>query len=341
MNPTNAILRLQQMAEEAGALSVAVLRMDNPLLRKAVAQQNQQMKGWLKEGQQGEMAYLTTSFPLRSDPWRAFPFAHSVVVVSFNADWGDLSASHPFPSPAPTAPVGYISAYARGIDYHRVGRELLEQLRGALEKDTQSVVAVDTQPVYERIFAWTAGLGIRGANGLLRTPQAGVRVFIGCLFVEQELPEQILTPVFSHSCADCEACQYRCPTRALGLDGVVDARRCISYLTIEKRSPLSREEGEMIGDWIFGCDVCTTACPPCSTDDLRIPVDLEWLLKTPSGKLRRALSSTSVAYAGVTQLRKNAVVLLKKSEDLQARKLLRWVTKNTGSELIRQQIHQW
>lgn len=94
----------------------------------------------------------------------------------------------------------------------------------------------------------------------------------------------------------------------------------------------------MIEDWLFGCDGCSVVCPPRDKIDTRIPVDLEWLLKTPAAELRRLIKGNAVSYAGVTQLRKNAVVILKKDSSSAARELLDWVGKKTGSELIRDQL---
>ena len=97
----------------------------------------------------------------------------------------------------------------------------------------------------------------------------------------------------------------------------------------------------MIGDWLFGCDECTTVCPPRDKADTRIPVDLEWLLKTPAAEVRRTIKGNATAYAGVSQLRKNAVVILKKMKSPRADELLGWVRNNTGSDLIREQIELW
>jgi epoxyqueuosine reductase len=156
--------------------------------------------------------------------------------------------------------------------------------------------------------------------------------------VDLELPEVIHEVAMPFGCEDCRACIKKCPTDAIRFGKPMDARRCISYLTIEKKSLLTAEEGAMIGDWIFGCDDCTTVCPPRDKVDTRIPVDLEWLLKTSAGALRRTIKGNATSYAGVTQLRKNAVVVLKNMKSPQADALLEWTLKNNGSDLIRQQI---
>ncbi len=143
------------------------------------------------------------------------------------------------------------------------------------------------------------------------------------------------------ACATCHACVKNCPTGAIQSGQPIDARKCISYLTTEKRGTLSQEEGESIGNWLFGCDDCTMVCPPRIEADTRIPVDLEWLFKAPASEIRRTIKGNATAYAGVTPLRKNAVVVLKNIETPCAQDLLQWVHENTGSELIRRQIDLW
>lgn len=322
-----------------GAHSAACIRMDNPLLRQRIEENNALMARWLEAGLHGEMDYLERMFPEKADPWKTFPFAKSVIVLAFTNRWGDPEAKHPFPAPADDALLGYISAYAKEVDYHSTGQAMLAELKALLGGGGEAEAAVDTKAVYERLFATVGGLGIIGGNDLLRVPdRTNVRVFIGCLFIDAELPEVIHETRMPFTCDDCLACIKKCPTNAIESGKPIDARKCISYLTIEKRSVLNREESEMIGDWLFGCDDCTKVCPPRDKIDTRIPVDLEWLLKTPAGALRRLLKGNAVSYAGVTQLRKNAVVVLKKRKTPRARELLDWVEKNSGSKLVLDQL---
>ncbi len=333
---------LAETAREIGAHSAACIRMDNPVLQRSIEENNIRVSGWLKKQRHGEMDYLERMFANKSNPRKTFPAAQSAVVLCFTNQWGDPAAMHPFPTPKDGALLGYISAYAKEIDYHHKGQAMLEKLRNRLGQEIQAEAAVDTKAVYERLFATVGGLGIVGGNDLLRVPgRTNVRVFIGCLFVDVELPEVIHEPKMPFSCDDCLACIKHCPTGAIEFGQTIDARKCISYLTIEKRSLLNRAEGAMIEEWLFGCDWCTVVCPPRDKIDTRIPVDLEWLLKTPAGELRRLIKGNATAYAGVTQLRKNAVVVLKKMKDPRAEELLGWVRKNNGSDLIRQQIDLW
>ncbi|WP_372807252.1 epoxyqueuosine reductase [Pontiella sp.] len=330
---------LQHAAREIGAHSAACVRMDHPELRRCIEQNNVRAAAWLKAGLQGEMDYLARMYPQKADPWKTFPFAKSVIVLTFTNHWGDPAATHPFPRPADDALLGYVSAYAKETDYHATGQRMLAELHAMLGEGMRAEATVDTKAVEERLFATVGGLGIFGGNGLLRIPgRTNVRVFIGCLFVEAELPEVIRPPKMPFACDDCLACIKNCPTGAIKFKQPMDARKCISYLTIEKRSLLNREERAMIGDWLFGCDDCTTVCPPKDKVDTRIPVDLEWLLKTPAGELRRLFKGNAVSYAGVTQLRKNAVVVLAKSTSPRAAALLDWVQKNTGSKLVQDQL---
>lgn len=343
LNPIEFQSWLADAASEIGAHSAACIRMDNPELRKGIETNNARYAAWLQSGRQGEMDYLERMFEEKSNPWETFPFAKSVIVLTFTNDWGDPAATHPFPMPGNEALLGYISAYAKEQDYHTNGQAMLAALREKLGDGFSAEAAVDTKAVYERLFATVGGLGIIGGNDLLRVPgRTNVRVFIGCLFVGAELPEVILEPKMPFACDDCLACIKKCPTDAIQFGRPIDARKCISYLTIEKRSLLNRAEGAMIEDWLFGCDWCSVVCPPKDKRDTRIPVDLEWLLKTPAGELRRLIKGNAVAYAGVTQLRKNAVVLLKKKDrSPEAEELLRWVHNHTGSELVRKQLGAW
>ena len=339
MNMENFSEWLQAAARQAGAHSAACIRMDNPVLQQRIAENNALVAGWLAAGRHGEMDYLERMFPEKSDPWKTFPSAKSVIVLAFTNHWGDPAATHPFPIPGNDALLGYISAYAKEADYHHNGHAMLDELKNLLGEGVQAEAAVDTKAVYERVFASVGGLGVVGGNGLLRVPDhSNVRVFIGSLFVDVELPEVIHEPRMPFSCDGCRTCLEQCPTGAIEFGEPIDARKCISYLTIEKRTPLNREEAGMIGDWLFGCDDCTTACPPRDTVDARIPIDLEWLLKTPAAQLRKLIKGNAVAYGGVTQLRKNAVVILKNMGTPHADGLLQWVRENSGSDLVLRQI---
>ena len=161
-----------------------------------------------------------------------------------------------------------IARYARASDYHGVMKKRLKKLLAGIEEDAgQSVsgrVYVDTGPILERELATRAGLGWLGKNTMLIHPRSGSYFFLGVLLLDLELPED--TPFTDDRCGSCRSCLDACPTGALlGRDGegapVMDARRCISYLTIEHRGPIPRELRSPIGNRIYGCDICQEVCP--------------------------------------------------------------------------------
>ena len=331
---------LTTAARECGAHSAACLRLDNPLLLRRIAANNREVAAWLAAGGHAQMDYLERMFPARADPGATFPFARSVIVVSFTNSWGESSAGHPFPAPLGGSPVGYISAYAREADYHLTGHQILAALQQKLGNPLQqAVAAVDTRPVYETLFATLGGLGVIGSNGLLRTPALGTRVFVACLFVDLLLPEVIHELPMPFACTSCRACLANCPTGAIAAERAIAAGRCISYLTIEKKTPLTPAEATTVGDWLFGCDCCTAVCPPVAADR-RIPVDLDWLLRSSAAEIRRTLKGNATAYAGVSRLRRNAVVVLNNQKTDRALELLSWVRQNSGSQLVCQQIDE-
>jgi epoxyqueuosine reductase len=162
----------------------------------------------------------------------------------------------------PAEPSGRIARYALGSDYHRALRARLHALAADLR--AQGVGAgetayVDDRPLAERAYAARAGLGWIGKNtNLLTHSSAGSWVFLGAIMTSTDLPSDI--PIRS-SCGSCTRCLGGCPTGALVAPRTIDARRCISYLTIEHPGVLERAEASAIGDWIFGCDVCQEVCP--------------------------------------------------------------------------------
>lgn len=219
---------------------------------------------WLAEGRHGEMAYLAREDAVRArlDPASAWPDLRSAIVVARGYDPGDDGA-------AVDASRGAIARYARGRDYHKVLRkdllELLGWLEGEVGRELPAARAyVDTGPVLERELARRAGLGWFGRNTMLVHPRRGSFFFLASLLVELELERD--APFEATRCGTCAACVDACPTGALlGRDEigapVIDATRCIAYLTIEQKGPIPRELRPRIGNRVFGCDVCQEVCP--------------------------------------------------------------------------------
>ena len=215
---------------------------------------------WLAHGRHGEMGYMARPDRVarREDPARILPGVRSVICVGLNYYPGALPASL---SHDPSR--GLISNYTWGLDYHDLMIPRLEELAAFISAEAGREAAyrtyVDTGPVLERAYAAEAGLGFVGKNTCLIHPQMGSWLFLGEILVNIELdptPERAKT-----SCGTCRRCLDACPTGALIAPYVLDARRCISYLTIELQGPIPPELRPLMGNWIYGCDICQTVCP--------------------------------------------------------------------------------
>jgi epoxyqueuosine reductase len=231
---------------------------------------------WLARGFAGEMKYL--SDPRRRDPASVLPGVRSVIVCALNynsgyprstqlhSGAGDEAQANPLGGSEP-APRGWISRYAWGDDYHEVLREKLETLRSELRKhcgDTfVSRVYADTGPVQERVLAKYAGLGWLGKNTLLLNQKIGSYFFLGVILTTLEIAPSLGgngAPA-PDLCGSCRRCMEACPTDALLEPYVMDARRCISYLTIELRGSIPENLRQPMGHHVFGCDICQDVCP--------------------------------------------------------------------------------
>jgi len=224
-----------------------------------------QFEEWLGREYAGEMKYLED--PRRRNPLLAQEDLRSVIVCGLN-----YNTAHPYSveaaaRPQPGDPRGWISRYAWGRDYHEVMWGKLNALEDALlerfPRGFHSRSYADTGPVAERVFAKHAGLGWLGKNTLLLNESMGSWVFLGVILSSLEL-EPTLAPAEAPPadlCGNCRQCLEACPTGALVEPYVMDARRCISYLTIELRGSIPQEHREAIGWQVYGCDICQDVCP--------------------------------------------------------------------------------
>ena len=238
-------IRIKQKALELGFSAIGISNAD--FLKK----ESKQLKEWLDNGFHGEMKYMENHFEKRIDPRKLVEGAKSVISVLYNY----------FPKEHQRKDTYQISKYAYGTDYHYVVKEKLLKLLEYINTEIGAVngrAFVDSAPVMDKVWAAKSGLGWIGKNTNLITRQHGSFVFIGELIIDLTLDYSRLPQ--KNLCGNCTKCVDACPTGALK-PYQLDARKCISYLTIEKKGEIPSEFEEKWHDWIFGCDICQDVCP--------------------------------------------------------------------------------
>ncbi len=280
---------------------------------------------WLAAGRNGEMAYLAGE---RADPRALLPEARSLIVVALPYSAPHHAAPSRAAQPATGGPAlvpltGLVARYARGADYHEIMKERLRQLADQCAAlSGRAVLAracVDTAPLLEREAARRAGLGFTAKSTMTIVPGLGSYVLLGELLIDLELSPS--TPI-APSCGSCRSCLDACPTSAFVDAYTLDARRCISYLTIELRGAIPRPLRPLIGRWVFGCDVCQEVCPfnhsrrPRPGDPELSPravltdPDLVALLHITTSEHRRLVRGTPLFRVSRPRLQRNAAVAL-------------------------------
>jgi epoxyqueuosine reductase len=213
-----------------------------------------EFRTWLGEGAAGEMSYMERGEEKRCDPQKVLPGAQSIVVVALNYWQGESATPKAF-----GAAEGRIARYAWGKDYHEVISQKLDKIDNFLRRfGGRQKSYVDTGPILERDHAAQAGIGWHGKSTMLIDTRLGTWFFLGEILTTLELPPD---PPQRDRCGTCERCIKACPTGAITAPHRLDARRCISYLTIELKSSIPVELRPLIGNRIFGCDDCLDACP--------------------------------------------------------------------------------
>ncbi|MCC7083849.1 MAG: tRNA epoxyqueuosine(34) reductase QueG [Pirellulales bacterium] len=273
---------------------------------------------WLAMGYAGEMRYLPDRVEAYRHPNHVLDAVRSIAILATNYRTED-----PASATAKTLPgFGRVSRYAWGTDYHEVIRGRLNDLAEWLQRQVPSACVrgvVDTAPLMEREFAQLAGLGWIGKNTLLLNQQLGSWFFLAALLTDVELEYD--QPLAADHCGTCRACLDACPTAAFVDAYVLDARRCISYLTIELRSAIPTELRTGVGDWLFGCDVCQEVCPwnhraPISLvpafqplDDAN-PMELAMLFELDDAEFRARFRHSPLWRAKRRGLLRNAAMVL-------------------------------
>lgn len=269
---------------------------------------------WVAQGRAAGMAYMEARAEARGHPDHVLPGVRSVIVVAMV-----------YGQPEPTAPgptQGKVARYARGADYHEILWRRLDELLGWLRAERPGIsgrAVCDTAPLLERDFARLAGLGWIGKNTCLIDRRVGSFTVLGSVLVDLELAYD--APIPAGYCGTCTRCIDACPTDAITAPYELDARRCLSYWTIEHKGPIPDPMAGQLGDWAFGCDICQDVCPwnrkaPAGTepglapDPAWVNPDLiAWLERDPT-EFRRQLRGTALARTKRSGLVRNAALIL-------------------------------
>lgn len=247
--------RIRARALELGFAQLGFAPAEPPESAPALSQ-------WLAEGQHGELHYMEKNAEKRRDPRIYWPDARTIIVVTMVYVSPSASGDVGSVSEAVAGPLeGRIARYARCDDYHDVVKALLHQLGAFVQTELPGVryiPVVDASAVLERAHAVRAGLGWFGKNSMLLSREVGSFTVIGALLLDRMLEPDL--PVTAH-CGSCTACIDACPTQAIVAPGVVDARKCLSYLSIELRGKVPEPLRQGWRDWVFGCDICQEVCP--------------------------------------------------------------------------------
>jgi epoxyqueuosine reductase len=272
------------------------------------------LRQWLDDGQAGTMNYLADRFAERTDPATYLPGAQSVICVAINY--------HAQLEPPPDGRVhGRIARYALGDDYHEIIKDRLYDLADWLRAEmpgTQTRSSVDTAPVMEKELAARAGIGWLGKNTCVINEHAGSWILLGEVLTTLPLPPD--DPAIDR-CGTCTRCIDACPTAAITAPYQLDARRCISYLTIEHREAIPAELSEKIGDWLYGCDICQDVCPwngraPLAVDPALQPrfpsgtVDIDEVLAWSLEDYRQRLRHSAMKRVKLPVLQRNARIVV-------------------------------
>jgi len=280
------------------------------------------LREWLRLGHAGEMDHLHRRQSERSDPRVLAPWVKSLVVAAL-----------PYANSSPVPPgSARLSRYARGRDYHRVLGERLKTLGRVIEEAIPGGSVrpvVDTDAILEKPWAAAAGLGWQGKHTLLIHPDAGSWFFLGEILTDVEIePDR---PAVTNRCGTCTRCIDACPTAAFPEPYVLDSRRCISYLTIEHKSAVPEGLRSLVGEWVFGCDICQEVCPWNSRPDRGDP-ELEAagdpprmaeMMEMGREEFNRRFAGTPLRRAGWSRLLRNVAVALGNSGDSGAVPVLR------------------
>jgi epoxyqueuosine reductase len=304
--------KIKQKAHEIGFHKIGIARAE------MLEIEGERLKKWLEQDFHGEMKWMEREPEKRADPKLIFEDAKSLVVVALNY----FTTHEHEENPAK----GKVSRYAWGDDYHDVLKEKLRELFAfikTLDDAAEGKICVDTAPVMDKVWAERAGLGWIGKHSNLITKEFGSWVFIGEILLNLELDYD--EKIVENHCGTCTACLDACPTNAIVAPFVVDSRACLSYSTIELRSPeFPTEIKENLHGWLYGCDICQDVCPwnrfEKPTEEMRfqprtgnVSADLEEILSLSPEKYAEKFRRSAMKRTKLGGLQRNAAALLENS----------------------------
>ena len=321
LNPTAKLSSVefkQKLAGEARALGFDCIGVTGP---DAITKAGRYFREFLDAGAHGDMDWLAANPQRRTDPRVLWPGVRSVIMlgVNYGPDENPLDILE-------QRSCGAISVYARGDDYHDLVKKRLKTLARWLVAATggEVKVFVDTAAVMEKPLAQAAGLGWQGKHTNLVSRQLGSWLFLGAIYTAVELPRE---EADTNHCGSCQACLDICPTAAFPAPYKLDARRCISYLTIENKGPIPREFRNAIGNRIYGCDDCLAVCPwnkfaqagreakLAAREDLRAPALAE-LVRLDDTAFRARFKKSPVKRIGRDRFIRNVLIAIGNSSDV-------------------------
>ncbi len=282
--------RIATRAEAAGLLRLGAVRLDHPGFEPA----RHALDRFLAADFEGEMAFMRRTAEVRKEPAQMLERARTALVVAV-----------PYRGESGSG----VARYARTADYHTVMYERLDSVVQALQHElpeAQALICIDTKPLMERAAAALAGLGFIGKHGCLISPGLGSYVLLGAVLTDAAWTgEDAVTELRKatwDACGSCSRCLDACPTEAFDAPGVLDPRRCISYLTIEHRGPIDDGLADRMGEWLAGCDVCQEVCPynASAAREARVPEDA-WLPDVKDGP--RSADPVTLAQLGSSRHR--------------------------------------
>ena len=320
---------IKAKAAELGFVACGIARAD------AAPQAGERLREWIAAGHHGEMGWIEDRAEQRASPVGLWPEARSVIALAMSY----APASDPM-ALAEAGSRGRISVYAQGADYHKVVKKALKAMGRWLAEEAgcQLKVFVDTAPVMEKPLSAAAGIGWQGKHSNLLSREHGNWLFLGVIYTTLEIAPD--APASEH-CGTCTRCIDACPTAAIIAPQLVDARRCISYLTIELAGPIPHEFRAAIGNRIYGCDDCLAVCPWnrfaaagqanlafAPRAELAAPA-LADLLALDDASFRALFSGSPIKRIGVARMTRNCLIAAGNSGDAGLRSA---VERHVGSD---------